>query len=236
MKKILSLVLTGLFIVLGIASIFGNSEEVKVKITEIRYYGNSSKFSVDFDLEDADADQHAQAENHSSFYADRADITVYWIQNPNNGAPPPESGFDTQDPENPNRSGGAYVDSKKNKWKIAREQHGGPHWDVSLKAGKHINVMPPTPDFPYWKVRGNKLPKGLPCRSKTQAKRIIGNMNSGGIDIDYPRQQNVLVGIMERVGEGYLIHNDSTTFIAVTISPTSEGASDGGLLKITLGN
>ncbi len=119
-------------------------------------------------------------------------------------------------------------------------QHGGPHWDVSFKKGdyrKHINVMPPTPDFPYWKVRGNKLPKGLPCGAKRLAQGIVDRMNGGGgDDIEIPENEDDLIQIMTRTGGGYLIHKDSTTVLAVTIEPTSEGGTDGGLLKITLGN
>ena len=88
-----------------------------------------------------------------------------------------------------------------------------------------------------WKIRGNKLPKGLPCGSKKQAEAIVGRMNqTGGDNIEIPEDEDDLIQTMTRTGGGYLIHKDSTTVLAITIEPTSEGGSDGGLLKITPGN
>ncbi len=85
MRKILSPILIGLFIVLGIVSIFANSEKFEVKITGISYDENTNEFDVDFDLEDVDDDLYSKIRKFFTFSVYDSDITVHWIQDPQTG-------------------------------------------------------------------------------------------------------------------------------------------------------
>jgi hypothetical protein len=40
------------------------------------------------------------------------------------------------------KKGGGFVDKYGNTWEWAKDQHGGPHWDVQHPNGSHTNVAP----------------------------------------------------------------------------------------------
>ena len=85
MKKILNSILIGLLFVLGIVSIFANSEEFKVAITGISYDENTDEFDVNFDLEDVDDILFSKIRKFLTFSVYDSDVTVFWIQEPDGG-------------------------------------------------------------------------------------------------------------------------------------------------------
>lgn len=63
-------------------------------------------------------------------------------QLPTGGARPYEPPAQAGSPELVRARGGGYLDRYGNRWEWARDQHGGPHWDVQHPNGTHTNVYP----------------------------------------------------------------------------------------------
>ncbi len=227
LKKLLTALLMGLFLLLGTASVLASDDECKVRITGVQYDRDSNQFFITYD-ESADEDCLTHANQFTVISGNNA--RVLWYEELATGAPPSGSGFQPK-PDGGKNPDGSYTDKRGNKWKKDPSNHGGEHWDVSFPKGGHINVMPPIPESPKWKIRGGKNAlKRLPKDSRKKAEAIEGKMNQPGGKWYSPRR---LAQIAAAAGTGYLIYKGAKTVIGIVILPTPAAPFISGLLLLT---
>ena len=149
--------------------------------------------------------------------------------------PPEAPGYRRPKRGPPERRGGGANGRWGDVWKKDPSQHGGPHYDVTLPGGNHINVYPPTAENPEWKIGGgDDTIEDLPRGDKGVAEKIKKGMNQTSSGSWYsPRR---LLTIAGGLGAGYLIYKGGKTLIGIALIPTFAAPAGVGTYPNTLEN
>ena len=197
-------------------------DEFTVPIESVTYCEDTNEFHITYS---SDVDWVFLQFAMGMQVVSAASAQVMPIEDPNTGAPPAESGFRPKR-GNPKTKDGGWIDKKGNVWRKDPSGHAGPHWDVSFPKGGYINVMPPTPENPRWKVRGGNVPNE---DASDRRNKIEDQMNQSSGSWFSPSR---LLTIAGGLGAGYLIYKGGKTLIGIALLPTPAFAV-GGVLILT---